>query len=357
MRVLGHSSREGVIVLVPSTTIVVVEKESFSCAPGMLQTLVAHTPEPRRVIVVDSGAPRAIRRRLDRFAVEHDVTLLRSATLLNANEERNIALEHVTTDYVAFVDHDSILPAGWLSALERCARETGAAMVSPVITWGPPGDMMIHFAGGVNEIVDNGHIRRVEHHDLMFHRVDEIGSLHRAPMTTLEAHCLLVRTDVLRRIAPLDEQMMGTPDHLDLALRALEDGGSMWLEPAVVVQYWFPKKLTWRDQIVYVARWSDQWIERSYAAFDARWCITESLLDDDKREAYRRRRLYRERSAGWRGRGARTRARVRARLDRIGTSIIVRHYERQRARAVATRVVHAATWDATARAALSEVVT
>jgi hypothetical protein len=128
----------------------------------------------------------------------------------------------------------------------------------------------------------------------------------------------------------------------------------MWLEPAVFVHYLFPKQLTWRDQIVYVARWSDQWIGRSYASFNARWRITESSLDDDRREAYRGRRLYREQPAGGRGRRARTRARVRARLDRLSTSIIVRHYERQRARAVPSRVVHAATWDSAARAAVSD---
>ena len=55
-----------VIAGVPSTTIVVIERESYSPTITMLETLVAHTREPRRVIVVDSGAARTTRRRLER---------------------------------------------------------------------------------------------------------------------------------------------------------------------------------------------------------------------------------------------------------------------------------------------------
>ena len=343
---------------VPLTTIVVIERESFSSTITTLETLVAHTPEPRRVVVVDSGASRATRRRLDRFATEHDITLLRSDTLLNANEERNIALPHVETEYVAFIDNDSIVPPGWLSALEQCARETGAALVSPVITWGPPGNVTIHFAGGVTRIADDGGVRSLERRDLMFHGLDELDSLERAPMTAVEIHCVLARTDVVRRIGPLDESLMTVRDHIDLGQRVLADGGSIWLEPAVVVYYLWPKRLTWRDSVFYLARWSEDWIERSHASFNARWRINVSSLDDAQRESYRRRRLRREPwPPGWRGRVERTRFRARVRIDRFGTPLIVRHFDRQRARAKPPRVVHAATWDTRARVPVTHAAT
>ena len=340
---------------VPLTTIVVVEHESFSSTITTLATLVAHTAEPRRVIMVDSGAPRATRRRLGRFAAEHDITLLRSDTLLNANEERNVALQHVETEYVAFVDNDCIVPRGWLSALEQCALETGAAIVSPVITWGPVDNVTIHYAGGVTRIADDGEVRRLERQDLMFHGLDELASLQRAPTTALEIHCVLVRTDVLRRIVPLDESLMTVRDHIDLGMRVLADGGSIWLEPAVIVSYLWPKPLTLHDSVFYFARWSEEWIERSHASFNARWHITVPSLDDEQRHAYRRRRLYREPwPPGWRGRAARTRFRARVRFDRFCTPLIVRHFDRQRARATPPRVVHAATWDATARSRMAD---
>jgi GT2 family glycosyltransferase len=325
-----------------------IERECFSSTITALETLVAHTPQPRRIVVVDSGAPRSTRRRLERFATEHDITLLASDTLLNANEERNLALSQVHTEYVAFVDNDTIVPSGWLSALERCARETGAALVAPVITWGRPGDVTIHYAGGVSRIVDDDGVRRLERHDLLGHGLEELASLERAPTTGLETHCVLVRTDALRRIGPLDESLMTVRDHVDLGLRLTADGDAIWLEPAVVAHYLWPKRLKWRDLIIYSAHWSDEWIERSHASFNTTWHITVASLDEWFRNMYLSRRLRREPwPAGWRGRVARTRFRVRVRLDRVGTPLLIRHHDRQRARARPPRVVHAATWHAT----------
>jgi GT2 family glycosyltransferase len=332
----------------PLSTIVMVERECHSSTIRALEALVTHTPEPRRIVVVESGAPRATRRRLERFAVEQDITLLSSDTLLNANEERNLALHHVHTEYVAFVDNDSIVPSGWLHALERCARETEAALVVPVITWGCPGDVTIHYAGGVTRIVDDDGERRLEQSDLMGRGLEELASLERAPTTAVESHCVLARCDVLRRSGPLDESVMTARDHIDLGQQIAAGGGAIWLEPAVVVHYLWPKRLTWRDLIFYAAHWSDEWVERSHEALNTRWHITVPSLDKQFREVYRRRRLRREPwPAGWRGRVARMRFRVRVRLDRVLTPVFVRHFDRQRARAAPSRVVHAATWDVT----------
>jgi GT2 family glycosyltransferase len=322
-----------------------IERECYSSTITALETLVAHTPEPRRIVVIDSGAPRSTRRRLERFVAEHDITLVASDTFLNANEERNLALSYVDTEYVAFVDNDSIVPNGWLSALERCARETEAALVAAVITWGRPGDVTIHYAGGVTRIADDHGVRRLESRDLMGHGLEELASLERASTTALETHCVLGRTDALRRIGPLDESLMTVRDHIDFALRLAADGGAIWLEPAVVAHYLWPKRLKWRDLIFYNAHWSDEWIERSHASFNATWHVTVASLDEWFRNTYQSRRLRREPwPAGWRGRVARTRFRVRVRLDRLGTPLIVRHLDRQRARARPARVVHAATW-------------
>jgi GT2 family glycosyltransferase len=335
---------------VPLTTIVVIEKESYSATIRALETLVAHTPQPRRIVVVDSGAPRGARRRLERFAEEHDLMLAVSRTLLNANEERNFALRYVHTEYVAFVDNDSIVPPGWLSTLERCARETGAALVIPVVTWGPPDDVTIHYAGGMTRIADDGGARSLEHEEVMNHGLDELASLERAPTTAVETHCVLARADVLRRIGPLDESLMNIRDHIDLGFRFTSCGAAVWLEPAVVVHYLWPRRLRWRDLAFYSARWSDEWIERSHASFNAAWNITVPTLDDAQRDAYRKRRLRRAPwPAGWRGRLARTRFRLRVRLDRFGTPRVVRHFDRQRARATPPRIVHAASWGGTPR--------
>ena len=115
---------------------------------------------------------------------------------------------------------------------------------------------------------------------------------------------------------------MTVRDHIDLGMRVLADGGSIWLEPAVVVDYLWPKPLTLRDSVFYSRCWSEEWIERSHASFNARWQITVPQLDDEQRDAYRKRRLHRAPwPPGWRTarRGPRIRVRCPVRPFRYTT--------------------------------------
>ncbi len=136
----------------PASTIVVVGREAFSPTPEMLLRIRRHTRDPLRVVVVDGGSPTPIRQRLEALAREHDFTLIRRDALVTANESRNLGLKHVDTEFVVFIDNDTLVDAGWLEGLERCARETGAGAVSPVVLSGPTGREEIHFAGGTCHI-------------------------------------------------------------------------------------------------------------------------------------------------------------------------------------------------------------
>src|SRR5438067_760545 len=66
----------GALMTEPRTTIAVVPRESYSGTPKMLDALVAHTPQPRRVVVVDGGSPRSVLRQLERLASACDFTLI-----------------------------------------------------------------------------------------------------------------------------------------------------------------------------------------------------------------------------------------------------------------------------------------
>ena len=103
----------------PRTTIAVVPRESYSVTPKMLDTLLAHTPSPRRVVIVDGNSPRRIRRHLERVASASDITLVHRGAAITANEARNQAMRHVTTEYVCFLDNDTFVDDGWLADLER----------------------------------------------------------------------------------------------------------------------------------------------------------------------------------------------------------------------------------------------
>jgi glycosyl transferase family 2 len=116
----------------PSTTIAFVFRERLSSTLPCLEHLLCSTPGPYNLICIDGGAPESISASLRQLASRHGFTLIRSEDYLSPNESRNLALMHVQTRYVAFVDNDVKVCQDWLEPLVRCAEETGAWLVAPL---------------------------------------------------------------------------------------------------------------------------------------------------------------------------------------------------------------------------------
>jgi GT2 family glycosyltransferase len=336
---------------VTTTTVVVIGREAFSPTEQTVRRIVAETPPPRRLVVVDGGSPRRIARRLESLARELDFTLVRSDAVLSAPEARNLGLAHVTTEFVAFVDNDLIVAAGWLEGLERCARETGAAFVSPVVLWGPTGLDEVHFAGGTCHIVDDGGSRRLEDIGHRMHQpLSVVAKLRREPIELIELHCILARWACLDQLGAFDEAYLAGRDETDLSLEAARRGWSVWLEPAVVVGYPSPKHLRPSDYLYYLPRWSDAWWNRSLLAFRQKWGV-ENERDDVYRLGHRQRRIGRfpGTKPGWAGRRVLAAWKIRRALDLAVTPALVIVADRRRRRARPARVVHAASWDVESR--------
>src|SRR5262245_3255322 len=103
----------------PKTTIAFVPREVFSTTSRALNTIYAQTDMPFELICIDGNSPPPTRSFLEQEARQRSFTLLRTNTYLSPNQARNLALQHVRTPYVAFVDNDAIVSNGWLAALQR----------------------------------------------------------------------------------------------------------------------------------------------------------------------------------------------------------------------------------------------
>jgi GT2 family glycosyltransferase len=312
----------------------------------MLARLLDETEPPLRVVAVDGGAPRSVRADLERLAARHDFTLIRSDAEISGNEARNLAAPHVSTEFVVLLDNDTLVPRGWLTALERRARETGAAAVSPAVVWGRDDNWEIHFAGGESRIRDDHGARRYEERNSFIHRaVNELAAMPVAPTRYLELHAVLLRADAFHALVPLDERYIAARDHADMWLELDARGERALVDPAVVVRY--PRaRLRPIDYPFYLPRWSDAWGERSYEVFNREHRLTDDSIDDVFRAGHRTRRF----EGAWRwptghsvtARG--TRQVVRA-IDAVATPTAVWWSDRRRARAGAARIVHMASWD------------
>ncbi|MFN2383169.1 MAG: glycosyltransferase family 2 protein, partial [Gemmatimonadota bacterium] len=217
----------------PDVTVVMVPHERFSAAPRALDALLEHTPPAVPILYVDVRSPRAVRRRVAARAKDGRVRVLPSDRFLAPNAARNLALPHVTTRYVVFVANDVLVHPNWLDPLVQCAEATGAWLVAPLYLMGEGARQVIHMAGGVLHIRQEGGERTLFEKD--YHPgvrlADLPAPLERREVEMVEFHCLLVRMETFARLGALDEALQNVREHEDLCLAVRQAGGTIWLEP------------------------------------------------------------------------------------------------------------------------------
>jgi len=126
-----------------------------------------------------------------------------------------------------------------------------------------------------------GHARIVERHgvrrfleDHRFHSAPLAAVRHRLerePCDMVEFHCLLMRTDVVSRLGPLDERLKSALENPDLCMSVRAAGGRVYFEPAAVVTYLPPPPLAPSDRPYFELRWSDEWNRASLRHFQDKW--------------------------------------------------------------------------------------
>jgi len=255
------------------TTVVVAPREQFRVARRSLETIFAHTEVPYRLIYVDGGSPVPLKRYLEQRARQRDFTLLRTDHCLAPMEARALALPHVDTEYVCFIDNDVLVTPGWLDRLVRCADETDAWAVGPLYLNDEPARGFIHMAGGLAHFLEeNGRRAFFEKHRFAHRYVHEVRDhLRREPTELVEFHCKLIRTEVFDKFGLQDPRYLSSGESLDLCLRLREAGYPVYLEPSAIVSNQPPPPFLWSDLPFYLLRWSDAWNRISLQCFRERW--------------------------------------------------------------------------------------
>jgi GT2 family glycosyltransferase len=248
----------------PSATIVFVFRERLSCTLECLEHLLRTTAEPYNLICVDGGAPESISASLRQLASRHGFSLIRSEKYLSPNESRNLALMHVQTRYVVFVDNDVKVSEDWLGPLVRCAEDTGAWLVAPLYMESFQGALRVHMFGGKVRVRDaDGRPAYFEKHNLEHEPLNGARQLVRQETDLVEFHALLMNMDAYRSLGPLDEKFFSCSEHADLSLTVKNAGKQIYLEPSSVVIYEIPDRLDDIDREYFALRWSDAWTQAS----------------------------------------------------------------------------------------------
>jgi GT2 family glycosyltransferase len=263
-------------------TIIIVPRERFSYALTSLDSVLSNTSMPYHLVYVDTDSPIKLRRALKRKSHAHGFKLIRTAHFLTPNEARNLGMRYADTPFVAIMDNDVHCAPGWLESLLRCAEETGAAVVSPVITSGPmseagPDFETVHAIGGEVGFYERdgirGHYERSGYSMIKLDRIQHL--LSRSPLEIAEFHCMLIRRDMWDFIGGFDEGLKNTREHTDFCLRVRAAGKSIYLEPTARVSYVTAPPLAWSDLGLYLFRWSRRWNEVSLDHMNSKWNLNE----------------------------------------------------------------------------------
>lgn len=263
-------------------TLIVVPRERFSSTRESLESIYEHTDIPFKLIYVDGASPRPLRNYLENKAREKHFELIRTDHYLPPNRARNLGLRRARTKYVVFIDNDVIVAPGWLGPLVGCAEETGAWLVTPLLCQGRPVHEFVHSAGGQCRIVERREGLEIKRYiqDAMQSQgqpADQIRPyLERSETEFVEFHCMLARTEVFKRLGPLDEEMLNTREHIDLSLAVRKAGGAVYFEPASTITYLHDEGLRWSDIPFYMLRWSDEWLGASLKRFQEKWNVDEN---------------------------------------------------------------------------------
>lgn len=265
----------------PKVTIVISPRERFSFTQQNLESIYEQTQIDFSLIYVDGGSPTAVQQYLEIQAQQKGFKLIRTEQYLAPNQARNLAITHVNSEYLVFIDNDVLVNSGWLERLVECADQTDATVVCPLTCIGKKINETIHLAGGeahiIEDVTPEGITRRVhEKHYFVNRPVAEVkDQLQRKKCEFAEFHCMLVRNEIFARIGLLDEGLINTREHIDFCMSVTEAGGIIYCEPASVVTYVPELPPNWADISFFVLRWSDAWESQSLDYFQQKWNLTK----------------------------------------------------------------------------------
>jgi GT2 family glycosyltransferase len=269
----------------PLVTIINTPRDRFGYARRSLESVYQFTEIPFHLVYVDAGSPKKVQKEIANLRKEKNFEWIRVNHYLPPSVGRNLAAKSVTTPYVVFMDNDCIVSQGWLTALVRCAEETGAVVVSPLICEGDPLHTIVHFSGGQVTLTKknfNGKEITVladQNHDTQGQKVADLRPrLKREETGAAEFHCVLMRRDFLEKMGYFDEAVV-SKELIDLRLSVLKFGGKMYLEPDALVSFMseppLGPPLEPMDIPYYLLRWSDKWELSSLHRLRDKWGLSE----------------------------------------------------------------------------------
>ena len=200
-----------------------------------LHSIIQHTAQPYRVIIVDDGSDSPTSSFLREFAMQHDTLFIRNETAKRYTAAANQGLRAAKGAYHVLLNSDTIVSSGWLDRLILCAESDDAVgLVGPLsntASWQSIPEYQINGDWASNPLPDGTSL------SLMSETIARYSARLYPRMPFLNGFCLLIRKNVIESIGYFDEANFpsGYGEENDYCLRARAAGWSLALADDVYI--------------------------------------------------------------------------------------------------------------------------
>jgi hypothetical protein len=255
-------------------TIVVVPRDRFSSVVDCVKSIVRHTPEAFKLVILDFGYSRkaldAIRSASGRAPLE----IVDCGRTIPMTAFAN-HLPKIDTPYTAWVDNDTYVTPGWMTAMLAAAAE-GKRVILPVTLECEGLDVDTRKIPLRNH-VSHSELRKVDvdGKEYVFdHKPFRRATPEELPQEPhvvdfFELHTFFAETAVLRE---LDLPEMVVREHIDIGIQCYKKGIEIWGEPKSIVHFDnINARPGWSDLKFFFFRWDEKLIDQSHRLFRERW--------------------------------------------------------------------------------------
>ena len=272
----------------PQVTLIVVPNQCFNYTQQSLESIYKYTDIPFKLIYVDGYSPSKVKQYLEVQSQKKGFRLIRTEKYVSPNQARNIALKHVDTEYVVFINNDILVTADWLNNLMQCAQRTSASAVSPICLQGTAENLAIHSAGGCLEFqYRDGNLDLFEEKSFVKNYFDKVQPLLTCKSTQIiDFSCVLVHTHTINKKGVFDESLISFGQEIDFSLSLFAVGGTIYLEPESIINYLPVTELKLLDIPYYLLIWNYVWKRKSINYFQQKWGLAKDaqFIDDALRQ-------------------------------------------------------------------------
>jgi len=256
----------------PQATVIITPRDRYTGLDECVEVLLANTPEPIEIWVLDLDYPQALIEPARRRLAGHPGARFFSLGLVTPMDALRTVRVELRTRAVVLLDNDSRVTPGWLPPLLQ-ALDDGHVVVSPLtleregVDRGAP--LRNHLYTGEIRVVpveDTPYL--IEHKALRRAAPEDVPAV-RAETGTFELHCVLFSTATFQSI---ELPSMVIREHLDIALQIAARGETMVVEPRSVIHFDnLGTRMELRDMRFFFFRWSPRLTHASSRLFERRW--------------------------------------------------------------------------------------